>query len=65
MNPDSLKAVVPLTTGTLGTLIAAVNPWQEHIEWGLRIILLCVSIASVIVGLIIAARRRASPPPRD
>jgi hypothetical protein len=58
LNSDLLKAFLPLTTGTAGTIIAAVNPWQEHIEWGLRILLLILSIASVLVGLIIAARAK-------
>lgn len=59
---DHLKAVFLVATGTGGTLIAALKGWQENIEWSLRILLLVVSIASVIAGLVIACRRRPPPP---
>lgn len=59
MNHDLFRASIALITGTAGTIIASVRPWQEHIEWSLRILLLIFSIASVIVGLVIAARKKS------
>lgn len=56
--PDQLKGLYLITTGTAGSWLAVLKPWQEHLESGLRIALLIVSIASVIVGLVIAARKR-------
>lgn len=55
---DSLKSLVLVATGSAGTSIAVLKPLQEHIEWSLRITLLVLSIASVIVGLVLAARRK-------
>lgn len=59
--PDQFKALFLISSGASGTLIAAIKTWQEHIEWSLRIVLLVVSIASVIVGLVIASRKKAKP----
>ena len=52
---------VAIFTGSGGAIIALIKPWQEHIEWGLRITLLLVSIASVLIGL--ALTRRGKKPP--
>jgi uncharacterized membrane protein YfcA len=52
-------------TGSSGLTIAALKPWQDHIEWSLRIALLVLSIASVIVGLVLASRSKKPPRPLD
>lgn len=56
--PDQLKGLYLVTTGSFGAWLAVLKPWLENIESGLRILLLLLSITSVIVGLVIAARKK-------
>lgn len=55
---DSIKGLFLVASGAGGSYIAIVRPWQEQLEWGARMALLVLSIASVIVGLVIAARKK-------
>lgn len=56
----TLRATFLITAGSGGSLIALLQPWQEHLEWGARMLLLVLSIVSVIVGLIVAVRNKTN-----
>lgn len=56
--PDSIKGLYLVTSGSFGGWLAVLQPWQEQLESTLRIALLVLSIASVILGLVIAARKK-------
>lgn len=43
-------------TGSLGSYIAVIRPWQEQIQWGGQVTLLTLSIVSVCLGILVAVR---------
>lgn len=55
---DPLKGLFLIGTGTAGGLIAIIKPWQEQIEWTARMALLTLSIASVLLGIWAATRKK-------
>lgn len=58
---QTLKGLFLITTGGGGAAIAVIEPWQEHLEWSMRIALLIVSIVSVSIGLWVTTRRKHPP----
>lgn len=62
---DTLKGLFLIASGLSGSVIAVITKWQEQVEWSLRVMLLLLSIASVVVGLVVAARRKRPPTGQD
>jgi heme A synthase len=43
----NMNLFLKTTSGMTGSIVAVVLPWQEHLEWGLR-------VAGAAAGLIVA-----------
>lgn len=55
-----IEPLFAIVAGLCGSVMAALQPWQEQIEWGGRMVLLLLSMASVIVGIFVARKRLLS-----
>lgn len=51
-----LESAFSIVTGSAGTYVAVIRPWQEQAQWAAQMLLLGFSIVSVILGILVAVR---------
>lgn len=52
-----IGAIITVSSATASWVIAAVSPWQEHVDWGMRV---CASAVAICVGLYTLRKKRKS-----